>query len=237
MTYMNRRPLALPGRPGMGADAVYDPYTGELVSPATATPVDTSIWADLETWLTAPSAADADPADNINQTEGGGTSTTVSDFTSVGGVCKPKNLPALAAARAFQSQLNRVAQVKGWSKIATDGSIGPATLTLFRKIQSAAGAGTIGGDASSCLYIAADSDVLAAQVQAYADSIKAPATVSAAMSLSPPSILTKSGKTVIVPDGGIAASLATLSGIEKIALVGVVGGIGYLLLHRRKKRR
>jgi hypothetical protein len=158
----------------------------------------------------------------------------------VGGVCKPKNLPTLAAVRAFQGQLNRVAQAKGWSKISTDGAVGPATLGLFRKVQSAAGSGAIGGDPSSCMTVAPDVDVLGAQVQAFADTLGVPATVSGpAISLSPPTILTKSGQTVVAPDAGIAGSLATLSSIEKIALLSVAGGIGYLLYtkHGKKRRR
>jgi len=222
MTYMipapGRRCLGRSGRPGMG-----------------------DIWDDLENFLStgqAVSVAEADPADTINQTEGGGMSTSVADFTSVGGVCKPRNLPALAAVRAFQGQLNRVAQVKKLSKISTDGSVGPATLALFRQVQAAAGAGAIMGDPSSCMGVAPDVDVLGAQIQAYADTLGAPAVVAGpVLSLSPPTILTKSGKTVVAPDGGVASELAMMSGVEKIALLGVAGGIGYLLLAKRKKRR
>lgn len=197
------------------------------------------IWDDLENFINtgnAVSVTEADPDDNITQTEDGGTTTSVSDFTSVNGVCKPRNLPALAAVRAFQGQLNRVAQVKSLGKIAADGSVGPATLALFRKVQGAA-AGAIMGDPSSCMTVAPDVDVLGAQILEFADSLGAPAQVSAAISLSAPTILTKSGKLVVAPDAGIAGSLATLSGVEKIALLGVAGGIGYLLLAKRRKRR
>jgi hypothetical protein len=181
-------------------------------------------------------AENADPADAINQTEGGG-STTSADFTNVGGVCKPKNLPALAAARAFQGQINRVAHMKKFPKVATDGAVGPATLALFRKVQAAAPAGSIMGDPSGCMTVAPDVDVLAAQVQAFADSLGAPAQVPGPLSIAPPTIVTKSGKTVVAPDAGIAGSLATLSSVEKIALLGVAGGIGYLLFTRKKRRK
>jgi hypothetical protein len=181
-------------------------------------------------------ASEADPADTINQTEGGG-STTSADFTVIGNVCKPKNLPALAAARSFQGQLNRVAHIKGFSKIVTDGAVGPATLALFRKVQATAPAGSVMGDPSSCTTVAPDVDVLGAQIQAFADALGAPATVPSPISISPPTIVTKSGKTVVAPDAGIAGSLATLSSVEKIALLGVAGGIGYLLFTKAKKRR
>ena len=211
----------------------------ELVSPVA--PSQPSAWDDFMNFIQgggAVSISEVELSDNINQTDGGG-STTAADFTNVGGVCKPKNLPTLAAARALQGQLNRVAQVKKFDKIVADGSVGPATLALFRKVQSAAGAGAIMGDPSSCMGVAPDVDVLSAQVQAYADTLGAPKAVSGPASLSAPTILTKSGKTVVAPDaaGSIAGSLAMLSGIEKMALLGVGGGIVYLLYTRSKKKR
>lgn len=220
MTYvMNKRPrsLSMPGRPGMG-----------------------DIWDDVENFIMTGGAVDAsqaDPADNINQTTTG-TSTTIADFTMVNGVCKPQNFPALAAVRAFQGQLNRVAQAKGLPKISTDGSVGSATMALFRQVQAAAPAGQIMGDASMCTNISADVDVLGQQIQAFADSLGAPATVSGpVISFSPPTIVTKSGKTVVAPDAGITGSLATLSGVEKLALLGVAGGIGYMLLTKKKHKK
>lgn len=197
------------------------------------------VWDDLDNFLTtggAIPASQADPADNVNQTATGG-STTAADFVTVGNVCKPANFPALGFARAFQGQLNRVAQVKGLGKVSTDGAIGPATLALFRQVQTGAPAGQIMGDASSCLNIAADVDVLGQQVQVYADALGAPATVSGpALSLSPPAITTKSGKTVLAPDAGFTGDLARLSGVEKMALLGVAGGVGYLLFKKKPRR-
>ncbi len=179
---------------------------------------------------------DPDPTDNVNQTAGGGTSTSASDFTNVGGVCKPQNFPALTASRELQNQLNRVAQMKGFSKISSDGAIGPGTLALFRQVQTIS-AGGVMGDPASCTGIAPDVDVLSGQVRAVADSLGAPATVSGPLFSNPPSILTKSGKTIVPPDGGILGSLSQLSGVEKIAIVGLAGGIGYLLMTGRKRRR
>lgn len=197
------------------------------------------IWDDVETLLTTGGAVDAsqaDPADNVNQTSTG-TTTSASDFTVVNGVCKPKNFPALAASRAFQGQLNRVAQAKGLSKISTDGAIGPATLTLFRQVQAAAPAGQIMGDGSSCMGVAPDVDVLGQQVQVFADALGSPATVSGpVLSLSPPTIVTKSGKTVVAPDAGVTGDLAKLSGVEKLALLGLAGGIGYMVLKKKRHR-
>lgn len=196
-----------------------------------------SIWTDLDALLSGAVSADqASPADSVNQTTGGGTTTSAADFTQVGGVCKPQNFPALNAVREFQRQMNRVAQVKGFPKVGVDGAVGPQTVALFKSVQSL-GAGSIMGDASSCMGIAPDVDVLAAQVRDLADTLGAPATVSGAMSILPATIVTKSGKTVVAPDAGIAGALATLSGIEKVALLGIAGGIGYLLMNKKKRRK
>lgn len=181
-------------------------------------------------------ASQAPPADNVMQTTTGGNSTTAADFVNVGGICKPQNFPALDAVRLFQGQLNRVAQMKGFSKVSVDGAVGPSTLALFRKVQSSASPGTVMGDASSCMGVAPDVDVLGQQIQQFADSLGAPAVVAGpTLSLSAPTIKTKSGQTVLAPDAdGIAASLAKLSGTEKIALLGAAG-LGLLYLTKRKK--
>ncbi len=123
-----------------------------------------------------------DPSDNVTQTATGGTSTSAADFTSVGGVCKPQNFPALDAVREFQRQLNRVAQVKKLAKTTVDGSIGAGTLGLFRQVQSSS-SGSVMGDPSTCMGVAPDVDVLAAQVKDLADTLGAPATVSAPLTL------------------------------------------------------
>ncbi len=210
------------------------------------------VWDDFETFITTGSLPSSDgdsaltasavpataapPSDNVTQTTTG-YSTSAADFTNVGGVCKPMNFPALASSRGFQGQLNRVAQVKAFAKIATDGAIGPATLALFQKVQAAAPAGAIMGDATSCLTVAPDVDVLGQQVQAFADTLGAPAVVSGpAFSTSVPTITTKSGATVLAPDAGPMGSLATLSPVEKIALLGLAGGIGYVLWNKHKKK-
>jgi hypothetical protein len=190
----------------------------------------------FDAMFSAVDAANVAPTDNVNQVAGGGTSTSSADFTNLAGVCKPQNFPALAAAREFQRQMNRVAQVKGFGKVSSDGAIGPATLALFRRVQAVA-TGSVMGDPSSCMGVAPDVDVLAGQIKAVADSLGAPPTVSEPFALSLPTIITKSNKTVVAPDAGLLGSLATMSGVEKLALLGVAGGIGYLLLTTKKRRK
>lgn len=181
----------------------------------------------------------AAPGDNVNATADGSGSISISDFKNVGGVCKPMNFPALNFARALQGQMNRVAQVKGWGKIAADGAIGPGTVALFAKIK-AAYPSTVMGDTSSCSFIAADADVLAEQVRQVADSLKAPATVSAAPGAAP-SITTKSGAVVLAPTSSgtgvslIDGAIGGMSTGQKVVLAGLVGGIGYVLYKKSKK--
>lgn len=180
-------------------------------------------------------ASSADPTDNVMQTTTG-TSTTASDFAVVAGVCKPQNFPALDATREMQRQLNRVAQVKGFAKTAVDGAVGPGTLALFTKVQGVSG-GQVMGTPSSCMGVAPDVDVLGAQIKLLADSLGAPATVDGPVTLAPATIVTKSGKTLVAPDAGLLGAVASLSGVEKLALLGALGGIGYLLLSGDKKKR
>jgi hypothetical protein len=216
MTYTKHMMKVRRPRAGVGSDDALDDIFTVMFS-----------WVD---------AANANPTDNVNQTAGGGTSTSAADFTSIGGVCKPQNFPALTAAREFQRQMNRVAQVKGFSKVSSDGALGPATLTLFRSVQ-AASAGSVMGDPSSCMGVAPDVDVLGAQIKTLADSLGAPATVSDPVGISLPTIVTKSGQRVVAPDSGILGAFAMMPAIEKLALLGVAGGIGYLLLSKKKRRK
>lgn len=175
-------------------------------------------------------------SDAVDQTVGGGTSTSVADFVSTGGSCKPRNIPALNAVRELQRQLNRVADVKGFGLVSVDGSIGPATLALFRRVQ-AASAGSVMGDASSCITVAADSDVIAAQVKNLADAMGADEHVADPITLNVATVVTKSGKTLAAPDQGILGALAMLSPFEKAALAATAGGIAYLLFTLPAKGR
>lgn len=169
-------------------------------------------------------------------TASGGTSISSADFsTARAGVCKPTNLTALGYVKKLQNQLNRVAQAKGFPKIGIDGEIGQATQALFAKVQAAAPT-QIMGSPSSCMGIAPDADVLSAQVQAYADSIGAPATVSpSALAMKAPTIVRPNGQEVA--ETGVMGAFDQLATIEKVAVLGVAGGIGYLLFTAKKKRK
>lgn len=169
-------------------------------------------------------------------TASGGTSISAADFTTLpSGVCKPTNLTALGYVRSLQSGLNRVAGVKGFGKIGVDGEVGPGTLALFAKVQAAAGT-QIMGSPSSCMGIAPDADVLAAQVHAFATSIGAPPEGSAQLlAVHAPTIVRPNGQEVA--ETGIMGAFERLQGIEQVAVIGVAGAIGYLFFTAKKKRK
>lgn len=168
-------------------------------------------------------------------TASGGSSISSDDFTARAGVCKPNNLTALSYVKELQRQLNRVAQAKGFPRVGVDGEIGPGTLSLFAKVQAAAGGSQIMGTPSSCLGVAPDADVLSAQVQSYADSIRAPVKASPPLGIKAPTIVKPNG--VEVAEAGVMDAFGQLPTLEKLAVVSVLGGIGYLLVTGKRKRR
>lgn len=188
------------------------------------------------------SSATAGAAEKTANQFASGNSISMADFKNVGGVCTATNFPALRHVTAMQAQMNRIAEKKGWGKIAVDGKVGTGTLALFKKIQAAAN-GDIMGDTSSCLYIAADADVLTEQLATYANALGAPAKVSGPPAVA--TVTTITGKTLSAPPGsGIAASLSSafagMSSGQKLALAGMTGGIAFLIhkkLNKKGKKR
>lgn len=175
-----------------------------------------------------------DNVDNLTSSQG----LSSADFKCSGGVCKPANFPALDIVQTLQKQCNRVAQVKGFAKIAADGDVGPGTAALVVKVMAAIGGSPPGSDAAS---IAPFADILSQQIQAAADAMGAPSSVSGPTPSAPPSITTKSGKTVLAPPPGIGASLADLfngmSSTQKIVFAGVGAGLLFALMTSTRKKR
>ncbi len=154
--------------------------------------------------------------------------------TKIPGVCKPSDFSTLAKFKALQEQINRLAQVKGTPKIAVDGDLGAGTVSAYNK--------AMGTGLSSCSQLAGAVSAFTAQVRMAADSAGAPSRVSGPAPTTAPSIVTPAGSLVVAPPGAgnpMAASVydafGSLGGIGKIAALGIAGGIGYLLL--KKKRR
>ncbi len=192
--------------------------------------------AGLLDWLTGGKINPADPA--IQTSASGDTAITAADFAQSGGVCKPRNLVALNYTKELQKQLNRVAHVKGFSKISVDGSIGPATQSLLKKVQAVAP--QVMGTPASCIGVAADADVIGDQVREVANALAAPATV-------PGPLLGSGASQLALPNGkvgtvtgtgdGVMGAFTSLGETEKIVMVGLVGGIGYMLWKGKKRRK
>jgi hypothetical protein len=165
------------------------------------------------------------------------------DSTKFPGICKPANKETLDVVVKFQKQLNRVAQAKGFTKIGPDGDIGPGTLALFRQVQSAS-SGTVEGNGQSCTGIANQSlPDISLEVEALADVLGAPTTVSGPAPATPPSFVNKQGGLTINPTAGAGSILDVVKGMStpmKVAMGGITLGIGYLLftgVSKSKKRK
>lgn len=159
--------------------------------------------------------------------------------TKFPGICKPMDKATLDVVVIFQNNLNRVAQMKGFSKIAPDGDIGPATLALFRSVQAASG-GSVAGNGSSCVGIGPDLNDINRQVAALADSLGAPAKVSGPAPIAPPSFVTPTGQTVAVPNAGAGSIFDVVKNMStpmKLTLAGLGVGIGYFAFFATNRAR
>ncbi len=177
-----------------------------------------------------------------------------SDFNSskYPGVCKPSTFAALAKFKELQAQLNRVSAVTGGAPIVVDGDIGPGTVGLYSKVKAqlvtyAAGkaSGPVAlsnvarmGAATDCISIATIADLLAVVAKGYADENKVPATVPGPAPAKLPTIVTASGQEqAVTPQMELFGKIfgRPLSSTEKLALLAVGGGVGYMLLTRKKR--
>lgn len=167
-----------------------------------------------------------------------GTTTTASDFKAIAGVCKPTNFPALELSKELQRQLNRVAKAKGFTRVVVDGAIGAGTLALFKQVQALT-KGALMGDPSSCMGVAPDVDVLAAQAKQFADSINAPADGGGPLSLSPPTIVNPAtGQTASKGGvaGGVLDAFSNMGTIEKIGVAAALGAAAYYAFGKKRRK-
>lgn len=230
------------GRGSLGASDASDPWanTKATVEDAVSLYNPLSLITAAATAVSAAVQGTIGGADPSTTKFASGNSISMSDFKTVGGICKPTNFPALAYVKTMQQQMNRVAQKKGFSKIGVDGAVGPGTLALLAKIQQAS-SGEVMGNTSSCIYVAGDADVIGEQVKSYADSIGAPVTVQGPPAV-PAIVSAATGAVLTAPPGtGVGAQVAGafsgMTGGQKLALAGMTGGIGYLIYKKTHKKR
>jgi len=153
--------------------------------------------------------------------------------TKYPGLCKPSDVATLAAFKNLQSQMNRLAQAKALPKIAVDGDIGPGTVSLASKL------GLIGAGAT-CSAIAVAATFFALQAKNAADKLGAPTTVSGPAPAHPPTLVNAAGAEFAAPapsiGEGVMGFFTNLSTFEEVAAVGILGGIGYFVLAKKRKR-
>jgi hypothetical protein len=154
-----------------------------------------------------------------------------SDFVNRNGICKPTNFETLAKFKGLQNQLNRVAQVKGLTKIAVDGDIGPGTLRLLAATGVTA--------TSDCSAVAIIAEPLTVQVQAVANAAGAPEKVSSPAPAATPSIVNvTTGLTVPQPAAAsVSDAFGRMSQTQMVIAAVAIGGVAYLALGKKKRAR
>jgi hypothetical protein len=145
---------------------------------------------------------------------------------------------AVSKFKDLQAQLNRIAAVKGFSRISVDGYIGPGTLSLYKKATGI----TIGSVNTMAQFLLAPGSGVTAKVRSIADAAKAPSSVSSAPGRGRPATVaaggqvdnsgaTEPGFIERIMVGDIGAFVSPVG----IAVVGVVG-VGVFFLAKRKRK-
>lgn len=160
------------------------------------------------------------------------TAITLADINSTKypGICKPANKPTLEKFFELQRQLNRYSAAKGLpDRVGIDGDIGPGVVALVAKTT---------GTSPACTEIALQCVERTISMKAFADAKGIATKASAPVSMKVPTIVSPSGVESMVPAGFMAQFFGrSLSSTESVALVGLAGGIGYLLLTKKRKGR
>lgn len=209
--------------------AAFLPKINEISAASTAQ-------AEAEVEETIRKATGASPTAPAVTTAAGSSSpesVSAADFTIVGPIAKPKNFPALAAAKQLQLQMDRMARLRGFSTIAIDGVPGPATVALAVRL-----------DVSDTLVeLLNRMGTVTAALGAAADAAGAPATVSDVRSAATAGAITvfaTNGKSLeFKPPGVHASMLDTVKSLPDVTKI--VGGAalllgGALLVRRRLKK-
>jgi hypothetical protein len=150
----------------------------------------------------------------------------------ISGVAKPMDVATLDLFKELQRQLNRVAQLKGLSKIDVDGRIGPGTVKLYRLAFNQPSSIT-------CDTVALVASSVVQSAKALADQGSVPTTVPGPIvPISPPSTPNTDG-TVSDPPGvgafGAIQGLATMLPGGNLGALAAIGLISYGVYRISKK--
>ncbi len=150
-------------------------------------------------------------------------------FVNVGGVCRATDSATLDQFKNLQRQLNRVADVKGYTKIGPDGVIGNLTLTLLNQVLN---------QGLGCSDVANQIDALTTAATTMADSLGASSSVSSPAPAKRPAIVNMStGKVTPQPvTTSLSDTFKNLSTFQKI-VGGIVLGVGGIFAAKYAKKR
>ncbi len=155
--------------------------------------------------------------------------TAGTDWSVVGGICRPTNSTALREIKGLQSNANRILKAKGKALIDVDGRVGPKTLAAVNYLVPMMGASF--GHFSNCSEVTKWADDLNLTFEGYANTNRYPAV--GAPPTSRPSTVTSTGKIYNPPQqAGFVQFLTTPVGL---ALVG--GGVFLFLMSKDKKKK
>lgn len=161
-------------------------------------------------------------------------------FVNKSGICKPRDFATLYIFQEMQHQLDRVAQGKSLPKIAPDGDIGPATVSLVMKTGPY---NAMMAQAATCDSVAAHADSILTEAKAKADALGVPDKVTTPVIVKAPAIISATGGSVIAPPGpGIGAGASVMDSFKSLGTLGIVAlgvgvvGIGYILTKKKGRK-
>lgn len=160
------------------------------------------------------------------------------NFVTRSGICKPSDFPSLYIFQEMQHQLDRVAQGMNIAKIACDGDIGPATLSLVAKTGP-----FMMVNASDCSSVAQNAATILSQAKTKADGMGVPDKVTTPITVTAPSITTSSGATIKAPPmPPVGAGASVMDTFKSLGTVGMIAagaavvGVGYMLTKKKGRR-
>ncbi len=158
-------------------------------------------------------------------------------FVNKSGICKPRDFATLYIFQEMQHQLDRVAQGKSLPKIAPDGDIGPATVSLVMKTGPY---NAMMAQAATCDSVAAHADSILTEAKAKADALGVPDKVTTPVIVKAPAIISATGGSVVAPPNPVGAGASVMDSVKSLGTVGVlaIGAgvvvIGYVLTKKKK---
>lgn len=176
----------------------------------------------------------------------GDIASTEFNSTKYPGIVKPSTASTLVMFKKMQSQLDRIAAVKGIAPIAVDGDVGPGTVSLFGAVKADIAAyamflqdiaaSTKIALATSAVQIATIADVIADEAENYADSLNAPSNPPKPAPSKPSTLVLSTGQEVPAPmSANILEAWSNLGTTGQLVALAALGGVGWYLVKSSKR--